>query len=409
MKNLLFISIAFPPKNDPECLQTAKYFRYLEKNGNLKIEVLTSASPTLYMPYDKNLEHYCDGLENLIELKITENKYLNFLKRKFLPGYFEKPDSKSAFHLNWKKVLNKIKEKPDIIYSRSFPISSTLMALKMKEYFSVPWVLHLSDPWAFCPITLYKSKKEQAYHHEQEKKCIEKASLVCLTSEKTVELYRSVYPEFANKFLLFPNVYDPQDFKPNEFQFSDKINIVYTGGLVEKRSVSYIIDALKILEAKNPLAAARFEFTFAGAMDSFNKSFFEKSTFANLRHLGLLPYNEALELQRKADILLVIDNPIDNPDKAVFFPSKLLDYMLMQRNILAVTTPGGSTDKIIKKMDAISFSHSDQDGLVAALLSIFEAYESRNESFFYKKSIDDSYSADYNAKRLLQTFESLLK
>jgi hypothetical protein len=60
-------------------------------------------------------------------------------------------------------------------------------------------------------------------------------------------------------------------------------------------------------------------------------------------------------------------------------------------------------------MDAISFSHSDQDGLVAALLSIFEAYESRNESFFYKKSIDDSYSADNNAKRLLQTFESLLK
>ncbi len=409
MKNLLFISIAFPPKNDPECLQTAKYFRYLKKNGNLKIAVLTSASPTLYMPYDKNLEQYTEGIENLIEIKITENKYLNFLKRKFVPGYFDKPDSKTSFYYSWKKAAKQLKEKPDIIYSRSFPLSSAQMGLMMKKYFDVPWVLHLSDPWAFCPITQYKTEKEQAYHHEQEKKCFEAASYICLTSDKTIELYKNNYPEFSSKFLYFPNVFDPVDFKKNEYVFKEKIRIVYTGGLVENRSVSYLIDALNILKKEHPQVLDVFEFIFAGAMDSYNKSFFEKSAFRNLRYIGLLPYNEALDLQRTADILLVIDNPIDNPDKAVFFPSKLLDYMLMQRNILAITTLGGTSDDLLKSINAITVSHSDKNGLVAALLNIHKAHTEKDNSFFFRENIDEHFSADYNAKRLVETFESLLK
>lgn len=409
MKRLLFVSIAFPPKNDPECLQTAKYFNYLQKSTALEIDVVSSAMPTLFMPFDKNLEKYNQGFKNLIEVKIKENKYLNYLKRNLFLDYFEKPDSKKSFHLSWRNTVKKIKEKPDIIYSRSFPLSSTVLALKLKEHYNVPWVLHLSDPWAYCPITDYKSNAALEYHRNLERKCFEKADFICLTSDKTIELYKKVYPELSSKFLYFPNVFDPIDFKKNEYDFGDKIKIVYTGGLVDNRSVSYLIDALDILKKEHPQVLDVFEFIFAGAMDSYNKSFFEKSAFRNLRHIGLLPYNEALDLQRTADILLVIDNPIDNPDKAVFFPSKLLDYMLMQRNILAVTTLGGTSDDLLKSIGAISVSHSDQNGLVAALLNIHKAFTEKDKSFFFRENIDERFSAEYNAKRLVETFESLLQ
>ena len=317
----------------------------------------------------------------ILNVKIKENKYLNYLKRNLFPDYFEKPDSKKSFHLSWRNTVKMIKEKPDIIYSRSFPLSSTVLALKLKEHYDVPWVLHLSDPWAYCPITDYKSNAALEYHRNLERKCFEKADFICLTSDKTID----------------------------EYEFGDKIKIVYTGGLVDNRSVSYLIDALDILKKEHPQVLDVFEFIFAGAMDSYNKSFFEKSAFRNLRHIGLLPYNEALDLQRTADILLVIDNPIDNPDKAVFFPSKLLDYMLMQRNILAVTTLGGTSDDLLKSIGAISVSHSDQNGLVAALLNIHKAFTEKDKSFFFRKNIDERFSAEYNTKRLVETFESLLK
>ncbi len=49
-KKILFVSLAFPPKADPEGLQTAKYFHYLQKHKDLQIDVVTSAIPTL-MPW----------------------------------------------------------------------------------------------------------------------------------------------------------------------------------------------------------------------------------------------------------------------------------------------------------------------------------------------------------------------
>jgi glycosyltransferase involved in cell wall biosynthesis len=407
MKNLLFISIAFPPKNDPECLQTAKYFYYLQKHKAFNIDVVTSAIPTLYMPYDKNLEKYNIGFRRKIEVPLNENKYLNFVKRKIFPNGIDWPDSKKSFHSGWKKTIRSITNVPEIIYSRSYPLSSTLLALKIYEHYNIPWVLHLSDPWVESPLHNY-NKAEQLYNSSYEKKCFEAASYICLTSDKTIELYKKAYPELSSKFLYFPNVFDPVDFKKNEYEFGDKIKIVYTGGLVKNRSVSYLIEALDILNKEHPRVLDVFEFIFAGAMDSYNKSFFEKSAFVNLKHLGLLPYNEALDLQRTADILLLIDNPIDNPDKAVFFPSKLLDYMLMQRNILAITTLGGTSDDLLKSIDAIAVSHSDKNGLVAALLDIHKAHTEKDNSFFFRENIDEHFSAEYNAKRLVETFESLL-
>ena len=74
MKNILFVSVAFPPKSDPECLQTAKYFHHLQKHKDLKIDVVTSAIPTLYMPYDKHLEVYAEGLNQLVSVKLRENR-----------------------------------------------------------------------------------------------------------------------------------------------------------------------------------------------------------------------------------------------------------------------------------------------------------------------------------------------
>ena len=92
MKNVLFVSIAFPPKNDPECLQTAKYFKYLVHNGQVNIDVVTSKNPTLFMPVDEKLRKYAKGYRQLVEVPIYENKYTNFLIRKISPDFLNQPE-----------------------------------------------------------------------------------------------------------------------------------------------------------------------------------------------------------------------------------------------------------------------------------------------------------------------------
>lgn len=406
MKNVLFVSIAFPPKNDPECLQTAKYFYYLQQHSELSIEVVTSAIPTLYMPVDDDLKRYDKGYSNKVEIPILENKYLNFILRKISAQGIDWPDSKKAFHLKWKQAVNSIRMKPDVIYSRSFPLSSTFLAYKLIEYYDIPWVMHLSDPWVDSPIHNY-TPRQYEFHKEWEKKCIESAAAVCLTSEATISLYQEKYPEMKYKFQYFPNVFDPADMIENPYIQGEKIKIVYTGGLVGKRNISYLLNALDALHKEAPELLKCFEFIFAGALDRLSETHFRQSKYQNVRHIGVLSYSQALKLQREADYLLIIDNPIDDPKKAVFFPSKLLDYFMAQRKILAITTLGGATDNVLGNVGESTFSHSDTDGLKNHLIKIATAFNNKDLDFFKFKSIPELYSAPFNANKLKDLLLSL--
>ena len=142
-KKILFISLSFPPKSDPECLQTAKYFHYLQKYEDLQIDVITSAIPTLYMPYDPDLEPYAAGVHQLISIPLRENRYVNYIRNRLGLEETVFPDVKESFHKQYNRAIKQLKVKPDLIYSRAYPNSSTIMAYKLKQVLNVPWILHM--------------------------------------------------------------------------------------------------------------------------------------------------------------------------------------------------------------------------------------------------------------------------
>lgn len=399
MKNLLFISIAFPPKSDPECLQTAKYFKYLVQSKNLSISVLTSKSPTLFMPVDDQLKKYVKRYKEIIEIPIYENKYFSYLVRKLGFNLMDKPDSKFTFFRQWKKVLNRLSVKPDIIYSRSFPLSSALMALKIKKKLNVPWMMHLSDPWADSPLHNYSPKVLQ-WHNSMEKKCMEEANLISFTSEKTLEFYREKYPILVDKFVVLPNVYDEEDAINTLWKWNNKLRIIYTGGLINDRSPQALFNALEMLKRKHSTVLDKVEFIFAGQMDRKNVRLFEKNTYVCVKHIGLLSYQNALKLQQEANMLLLIDNPIENQKHAMFFPSKLLDYMLAKKRILAITSKGSSTYEVLKNSLSECISHSNTEGIAQAIINAVEAYKSKEYYYFNTNYLDEKYSAAYNSQQL---------
>src|SRR5690349_9451643 len=101
--NVLFVSIAFPPKNDPECLQTARFFKYLSQENDLQFDVVTSRMPTLFMPADDSLKSLDVGYRSKVEVPIYESKLTNFILRKVGLGDLMFPDSKMTFHWQWKR------------------------------------------------------------------------------------------------------------------------------------------------------------------------------------------------------------------------------------------------------------------------------------------------------------------
>ena len=404
--NLLFVSIAFPPKMDPECLQTAKYFKYLVKDDRLNIDVVTSQDKTLFMPVDENLKKYAQGYRQIIKVPFFENKYINFLMRKIDWEILQYPDSKYRFAKKWEYVLKKLHHKPDIIYSRSSPISSAIMAYRLQKIFNVPWVMHLSDPWTIDPDHHFDKSKQ--WNEKMEYKCFEAASVISLTSLKTIELYQKKYPQFKSKMFYSPNVFDLEDKQDVSRGLSDKIKVVFTGGLTGDRTAKHFLEAIKILYKYNPNITEDFEFIFAGALDRYNKKIFQKK-IPSVKHIGLLPYRDALLLQAQADILLLIDIPFQDKDEALFFPSKLLDYMLMQKRIFAITSKDGTSWNFIHKKIGDCFEHSDIEGIQKALIDIWEKWKERDETYFFHSNLDMNYSAQNNAKRLTELFIKLVR
>jgi glycosyltransferase involved in cell wall biosynthesis len=397
MKKVLFVSIAFPPKKDPECIQTAKYFKYLCKSENLSIDVLTSGD-TLFMPFDQGMVKYNLGYENRYKVEIFENKYLNFLIRKTAPALLERPDSKATFHLQWERAISKLKNRPDIIYSRSFPISSAIMALNIAMKLDIPWIMHLSDPWTLSPIHQYQ---EDSYHNRMEEKCFSVAHKICLTTYQAIDLYVNKYPKWAKKFEFFPNVYDLDDRMVHSMEKSEKLRIVYTGGLVGQRNPSFFLQTLSELVEEYPQIREKVEVIFAGQCDRQSKAIFEKYRYLKqLEYRGELSLEEAKFLQNSAQILLLIDNPIRESSQAVFLPSKVLDYLLTERRIIAITTLEGATHIALKGIKHDFVGHGDKPALKSALLTAIEKLSNNNRSYFTNNILPKEYEASENSNRL---------
>lgn len=405
--NLLFVSIAFPPKKDSESLQAAKYFKYLAEKPNFSITVVTSKDPTLFMPIDESLRVYTKGASLILKIGFFENKYINYILRRIFPGILNKPDSKFGFARKWKLVKKKVSNMPDVIYSRSFPLSSALMAYSLQKYYQVPWFLHLSDPWTLNPIHSIDSAKE--WNEDAERKCLKAASIVSFTSEKTVTLYKEKYPEWSDKFILMPNVFDSGNENYKAWIKKKKLRVVYTGGLVENRDISWFLKAFDQLRLAHRSIAEDFEVIFAGSMDRRNAVLFSNCKHMEINHVGLLSFQEALNLQNSADLLLLIDTPIDDPSRAVFFPSKLLDYMLAKRRVLAITDRNSVTwDVVMNSEMGDVVEHRNTAELVKLLIDTWSAWDIGNKNFFELKHAECKYEARLNAQVLADKMERLI-
>lgn len=397
-KRVLFVSIAFPPKADPECIQAARYFYYLSRHDDFKIDVVTSRNPTLFMPVDLSLGRFAEVGGQLIELPICESKYVSFLARKLFPTIIGRPDSKMTFHWQWRKVISSLKVVPDVIYSRSNPLSSSIMALKLAKWYNRPWVMHLSDPWADNALCAY-SDGEVSYHAKMERECFERASIISVTSERTGKLYKVKYPEWAHKIKVFPNVYDPNTDLINcsAASYGNVKRIIYTGGLANTRTAEVLLQAFHLTVQRFPELSNRLEVIFAGETDRKNDAIFRKFSLPFVRHLGRLSAEEALMLQASADLLVVIDSEVADPDKAVFFPSKLVDYAMFQKPLLAITGLGSATDDFVKGQGGVSFPHKGVHELSAWLQSYL-----KGDKVMEIRKIDRYYAADEQASRLIQ-------
>jgi len=375
-----------PPQKGAESIQVGRYLKYLTNSFNL--ELVTSNTPNHSWVRKDNSIAKNNITQNRIELNIYKGRVLSKIE-----SIYKNSTHDERFANYFKKAIKKISHKPNIIYSRALPHSSTLLAKKLKEHFDVPWIMHLSDPWE--DNTFESTAKN---NKSLEKSCISSATIITLTSELAVKFYKDKYPEHNNKFVLMPNVFDEEFiYKKHATHTSKYLTITHTGNFYGKRNPETILQVLRQLSIENKLQNAKFY--FAGEMDETTKLLFQKYSIPEVILLGGITFEESITLQQQSDVLLLIDKEYEKPVDLTTLPSKLLDYCATTKPILAITPKGSSTEKFIHKHAAgKSFEHSQLAEIKNYIMSLIN--DIKNKGSFQKCHPPKEYGAKYNVARL---------
>jgi len=392
---VLIISALAPPVNSPESIQAG---RYISRLSDHELTLVTANVSNAWEPRDESLTHLTKAVTHRIERSMPPGILMRIWQKLPREGPF--PDPYAPFYWRPTTLIKQLKAKPELIFSRSTPLSSHILAAACVDHFNCPWILHISDPLADNPFLRFSDSKRKNIE-ELEKRFFTQAALVTVTSVKTQHHYRAKYPGLRDKFRLLPNVFDEAEINPEPIAFDGPMKLTFTGRLYGSRNADDWVTAVEKAVAMDPGWARNVRVEFAGHLDSTSADRIRNSTAPNLHLLGPLESSSATMAQRDATLLISIDTLEDDARADMFFPSKLTDYLAARRRIIALTRKTSTTHEVVNGKFGWCFDRQNLDKLPALLLESAAAYARKDSTFFSYSSDSLEYSLATQAPRLL--------
>lgn len=280
--------------------------------------------------------------------------------------------TKNLTILNWVRRATEalmqqvLADKPEVFVSFAQPWINHVVALRVKRRFpQLPWVAHFSDPWVDSPYFNPANEVERHAASRQEREIISIADAVIFTTQETADLVMGKYPaHWRSKVHIVCHGYDADLLnlvqpRPK----AERLTIVHTGNLYEKREPLALLRALSSLHAE--LTSPILHVDFVGFASTVMRDMVAQLKLEDIVSLSpKVPYFDSLAIGQSADLLLVIDAPADH---SVFLPSKIVDYLALRRPILALTPAQGASARVLGGLGFPVIDPTDEAGILAAL------------------------------------------
>ena len=339
---------------------------------------------------------------NYTLLNNTEKSFFEKLpKLSAIPAYID------GFNLtyrrvvkNWTKAItNKlIDKKYDLIVSLgsglSFTTAYAMLSIDVNLYYK--YLMFVHDPYPSHQYPPPYKKKSTYLYKVQAKlfgKALSKADIISFPSLRLQEWMAKFYNLPIQKQIIQPhlglNINELWTILPNIKTkklpvYPDGINIIHTGTLLGPRTPTFLIEALKLLFEKHPESRSIVKLHIVGKM---TKEWSEENLVAENLHIHShrYTYQESLEIQKNADVLLLLEAV---SDVSPFMPGKLADYLVADKPILALTPKQSETTRILGENYPLLVENGDVGEIYKKLVIIYKSYQegSINELIPNKKA-----------------------
>ncbi len=236
--------------------------------------------------------------------------------------------------------------KVDAILSTSSPVSSHVIASKVKKAVGLPWLADLRDLWS-QNHTYYYGPFRKMLDVMLEKGTIGRSDAMSTVSMPWVGKLKTLH--HTDDVHLVRNGYDPQSFSDLNKNGSEgkMLTLAYTGNIYPKeQNVIVLIRAVKELKDEGKIVEGDLEIRFYGPPEPFLvKAVDDNGVRPFFKMKGVVDRAAVAEVQAKTDILLLF-NWEDKEEKGVY-PAKIFEYLAAERPVLAT---GGFGDDVIEEL-----------------------------------------------------------
>lgn len=372
---ILMVTYRFPPYNSIGAVRCGKMAKYLIELGH-EVKVLSCVNQPLPSTLDveipkenifysswwninapvelllgrKNKEVTKDSLNAVGNEDTIKGLILKSLG-KLYKTICHIPDGQ----MGWKNAAIKMGNgiisdwKPDVIYASAWPISSLIVGDKLASTNNIPWVAELRDLWTDNPY--YDAPKwKLGLERVWEQRILNRAAAITTISDHAAEKLEKKYNSPVK--VIF-NGFDDADFgteggdrTSSEIFPENTINILYAGMIYPgRRDPEPLLKALTHLTDEQ---RTKVKLYFYGSQLNIVRQLANKLNIAeNVIVKKPIAYKSIIELQRKADYLLLLmwDNPLEKGT----FTGKFFEYIGAGRPILCVGGKENPPARLIKE------------------------------------------------------------
>ena len=348
---IVIITYDWPPRNAISVHRPYAWAKYWPALG-AKITVLTAAKKS----FDEPLDLILPDLSNIEVIEVPySNKtkvFLGFLKLVSIRRLAKRVkeilgrragfviDPRSAWYHSAEPIAINLASQTDVVVSTFGPPSAHLLAMEMKVANpKLRWVADYRDLWSQRHTGDIPDAARSKMREQEIASVGRYADEIIAASKDMVEQLSSLLKKPVH---LSPNGFDLDEetvrarlFSPLRRQ-NGPLRIVYTGMIYPgHRDPVPLLDALSELQDKGEIEHGEVTVDFYGDRVEVAIALAKKSEYAPfIRLMGHVTRENALEAQRNADILLLLESPA--LEARGVLTGKLFEYMVSGRPILCI-------------------------------------------------------------------------
>ena len=236
------------------------------------------------------------------------------------------------------------RQKPfDLIYSTGGAFAAHMAARSLKQATGTPWLAEVHDPMVVPGETPVSGR--QKMQGEVERLICTYADIAIWFTEQALASAHQRHPQLAERGkMMLPGIDKPFAVLP-PYQPGQKFVIGHFGSLSPTRHLGPIIAAMDLLSGRRRDLVDTIELhVYGGPLDKISSESLASSRIRHcVRHFGRIEADpptglsgreQLLHRMRSVDVLLLLHG--EDVICSEYFPSKLYEYLWMQRPILAV-------------------------------------------------------------------------